>query len=187
MTTWGTERHFKHFLPRLFELALGDYLSFGFPEVLFGKLQLASWGTWPAVERDAIQTFLIEFWKLQLQLPGDFLRDERIESVLGCLAEACESLTPYLKIWGDTKTHNSALHLARLIDHFADEITTTLQIRLWSENIPQSKEILEWLQAEQPADLLLGFREAVVGVFPLAFSQLEGIRAALLAATDAPG
>lgn len=24
MTTWGTERHFKHFLPRLFELAFED-------------------------------------------------------------------------------------------------------------------------------------------------------------------
>lgn len=41
MSTWGTERHFKHFLPRLLELAYEDYQAFNFPEVLLGKLAYA--------------------------------------------------------------------------------------------------------------------------------------------------
>jgi hypothetical protein len=38
MTTWGTEHHYKHFLPRLLELVYEEYLAFDFPEVMLGKL-----------------------------------------------------------------------------------------------------------------------------------------------------
>ncbi len=94
MTTWGTGSHFKHFLPRLLELAFDDYLTFGFPEVLLGKLAYANWPSWPALERKAVLPFLDTFWLKQLHSSGHFPADERIETVLGGLVEACDSVNP---------------------------------------------------------------------------------------------
>jgi hypothetical protein len=59
MTTWGDVNHFKHFLPRVFELVweLGVDLS-----TIFGKLEYASWRTWPVAEQAAVRQFLRAFW-----------------------------------------------------------------------------------------------------------------------------
>ena len=185
MTTWGTERHFKHFLPRLFELAFDNYLSFEFPEVLFGKLSLANWSTWIPAEQDAVQSYLFAFWKHQLHLSGDFLRDERIGPVLGGLAEACDSLNSYLDIWGETATESSALHLAQFISNSAEQIMTTCRVRLWGERISQFAEIVKWLQTVGAEQLLLRFRDVVVTTFPLVLDELSGIRAAMLSEGEA--
>src|SRR5690242_13694260 len=53
MTTWGEVDDFKHFLPRIFELALIEPEGFNFYEVLFGKLAYGNWHDWPSQERAA--------------------------------------------------------------------------------------------------------------------------------------
>jgi hypothetical protein len=108
MTTWGTDRDFKHFLPRLFELTLDSFSSFNFPEVLFGKLKCAKWMTWPKVEKDAIEAFLGAFWDHHLRLPPDIPDGDGIRSVLAGLAEACDSVAPYLDIWEKMETETAA-------------------------------------------------------------------------------
>ena len=55
MTTWGTVRDFKHFLPRLLELAAEDLLQLEFPETLFGKLTYGKWRSWTRREREVLQ------------------------------------------------------------------------------------------------------------------------------------
>ncbi len=179
LTTWGTERHFKHFLPRLLELTLDKYLAFDFPEVIFEKLTYAKWSTWPNVETNAIRSFLVAFWKHHLLLAGDFPTDDRIRTVLGGLAEACESLNLFLDIWAETKTECSALHLAQLIDGSADDLMTTGRIRLWGDSTRQCDEIKQWMLTEKVGNLLLIFRESILTTFPLVLNQLDGIRAAI--------
>src|SRR5215213_8574195 len=45
MTTWGDEDDFRHFLPRVLELAVSnDSLSFVDTELMLSKLAYASWG-----------------------------------------------------------------------------------------------------------------------------------------------
>src|SRR5262245_27451164 len=61
MTTWGDAKHFKHFLPRLFEIASTDFNDFLSLEVLFGKLEYGKWYEWPEVEQDAVNDFLHAF------------------------------------------------------------------------------------------------------------------------------
>lgn len=180
MTTWGTDGDFKHFLPRLFELALDSYTSFEFPETLLGKLTLAKWITWPTAERDAVESFLSAFWEHHLRLPGGFPGDDRIRTVLGGLAEACESVAPYLRTWENTQTENSAMHLAQLIESSAQEIMTKGRIRLWSETTAQCDQIVRWLQGDGARRILMQFWDAVLPVFPLTLGQLDGIRAAIL-------
>ncbi len=178
MTTWGTERHFKHFLPRLLELAYHDYLAFDFPEVLLGKLADANWRTWPDPEPDVIQRFLEAFWLHQLHCNGDFPTDERISRVLGGLAEACPSIASFLALQEKCVAANPALHCAQFIHDFADEIITTGIITLWGRPAAQCAELVAWISSDQPRRLLDAFRDTITKSFPLVFDQHDGIRAA---------
>jgi hypothetical protein len=65
MTTWGEEDDFKHFLPRLFELAADELLHGGgelMIETLFDKLHYTHWKNWPANEQQAFAEFLHAMW-----------------------------------------------------------------------------------------------------------------------------
>ena len=179
MTTWGTERHFKHFLPRLLELAHEDYLGFDLPEVLLSKLTYAKWQSWPASEREAVQACLDGFWLHQLYSPGDFPHDDRIETALGGLAAVFESLERFLVAWADQRAELPALHLAQLIDHSAEDVMVSRSIGLWRSPQPQCTEVVKWLASDKPLSLLNAFRGSVLQTFPLTFSQLDGLRAAV--------
>jgi hypothetical protein len=47
LLTWGDEDDFRHFLPRLFELADLEHLSSSDLHIIFGKLRHAGWRAWP--------------------------------------------------------------------------------------------------------------------------------------------
>lgn len=66
LTTWGDEDEFRHYLPRLCELAVTES---GWVEVatLLGKLDTGRWRGWPTKEQDAIQSFFDEAWDASLQ------------------------------------------------------------------------------------------------------------------------
>jgi hypothetical protein len=58
LTTVGNGSDYRHFLPRIFELAVTDPAWLGFdPPVIASKLEMASWKTWPVVERAAVSDY----------------------------------------------------------------------------------------------------------------------------------
>lgn len=71
LTTWGSADDFKHFLPRLLELAADPYdLSYDIDvEVLFGKLSYAKWRNWPREEQQAVASYFSALWQWLLALP----------------------------------------------------------------------------------------------------------------------
>lgn len=178
MTTWGTAQHFKHFLPRLLELAYHDYLAFGFPEVLLGKLEYGEWRTWPDPEQDIIRGFLEAFWLHQLNCSGDFPTDERIQTVLGGLAQACPSIADYLVLWEGTAAVDPALHAAQCIHDCADEIMTTGTISLWGKPSAHCAELVAWISSDHPRRLMDAYWDTVAETFPFVFAQHDGLRAA---------
>ena len=179
MTTWGTDRHFRYFLPRLLELAIEDYQAFDFPEVLLGKLRYANWTSWPFVEQDAVCRFLDSFWLRQLNSPGNFPTDERIRTALGGLAEACDSIKSYLAIWSRQTAILPILHLAQLINDTADEIMTSGTIRLRGNHSAQCAELLNWLSSDDALSVFDVFRDMLTETFPIVPNQLDGVRAAM--------
>lgn len=59
LTTVGNDRDYRHFLPRILELAVTEPFWMGTePPVLAGKLQMADWKSWPAAERAAVTGFI---------------------------------------------------------------------------------------------------------------------------------
>lgn len=66
MTTWGNVDDFKHFLPRILELCIDHDLGIQ-PFGIFGKLKYGKWEIWNYVEKEAVITFLLEWWKYFLE------------------------------------------------------------------------------------------------------------------------
>jgi hypothetical protein len=66
LTSFGDLDDFKHFLPRLLELYVGDHRGAPYSLfMLFGKLETAMWTTWPAGEVAAIRRF-VDAWQRAL-------------------------------------------------------------------------------------------------------------------------
>lgn len=115
MTTFGDAEDFKHFLPRLLELlahelvARGAKEDLGFnEEILGGKLVLADYAGWPAVEREAVERFLGAMWgALLARFPTKLDADTFL-----CFLAQFTSLDPYLALWRRTRTRPALAHAA---------------------------------------------------------------------------
>ena len=66
MTTWGTERDYKHFLPRIVELATMDVRARSYPgfdcALVLRKIAAAGFAAWPDIERVAIERVVRAWW-----------------------------------------------------------------------------------------------------------------------------
>lgn len=177
LSTWGTVSEFKHFLPRLLELAWDGFLDFQWPEVLLSKLKHGDWPTWPVVERNAITGYLNAFWLHHLHTSDDPPTCERVRTVLGGLAQTDgESFTPYLKMWSEQTALTPALQLASFVDSEACQIMTDGTVMLWGNDPKPAAEMVAWVASDPALLLLERHRDAVTRVYPFTFSQMEGIR-----------
>jgi hypothetical protein len=59
MTTWGTVGDFKHFFPRIFELAVHNYSFVPDLDMLGSQLDYAGWREWPESEQQAVEDVLM--------------------------------------------------------------------------------------------------------------------------------
>lgn len=59
--TVGSERDFRYFMPRMFELEAADFSATPGAEIALGKLKLAEWRSWPGEEQRAVEAF-VEAW-----------------------------------------------------------------------------------------------------------------------------
>ena len=115
MTTFGDAEDFKHFLPRLLELLAreveaegpGEDLGFN-EEILGGKLALAGYAGWPAVEREAVERFLDAMWGALL---ARFPTRLEAETFL-CFLAQFTPLDRYLAVWRGTRTRPALAHAA---------------------------------------------------------------------------
>jgi len=61
MTTWGDVPDFKHFLPRMLELAALHDAPYGF-WIIIDKLEYGHWRTWLQSEQQALEEYLLALW-----------------------------------------------------------------------------------------------------------------------------
>jgi hypothetical protein len=157
MTTWGTVEDFKHFLPRIFELAA---TSEDFPldlEVAVGKLSYGKWRSWPEREQSAIELFLNAWWENALSRPLSDSTQCLAGDVLCSLAQVFDDIDSHLAHWDSRTDIEAALHLAAFIDwnfyslykkdrlgsaFWENEYTMRQAIALLKR--PATRERLEW-------------------------------------------
>jgi hypothetical protein len=115
LSTWGDLAEFKHFLPRLLELATreDDFGSLHSWSVL-NKVGVRS-ADWPHDERKAIRGFIDAWWHATLD---DFPHRLNVLEILEIIAVLGIDIGAYLTDWEQTGTEPAALHLAWLVQDF---------------------------------------------------------------------
>ena len=121
--TWGSSVDFKHFLPRLFELAV-ESSTFEVERIdsarLFTKLTYessdsSSWRSWHMDEQAAISGYFHAAWDAALNSNPEDLPFDEIHGWIQAIAQAEADLTPYLDRWLMATSVNAHRNLARII------------------------------------------------------------------------
>lgn len=182
ISTWGNVRHFKHFLPRLFELTIEHRDDFLDLAVVFGKIQYAQFSTWPQREQHAVNCFFDEYWKHQLadSIIGAF--EDSIDTVLCAISNALPSIQRFLNAWIATRSENAKRHLAAFILNNDKTLlkTSRLSNAFWDTTSQPHSEVVAWLQSEAVLGYFDGAEDSIfVDDFKYAWPQLMAIRSAL--------
>ena len=112
MTTWGTVADFKHFLPRLLELASND-TDAGLLDIvgLADKLCYGHWSEWPQDEREAVADWMAAVWNSLLQTyPSGILASD----LLLAADELGLELHPFVDRLFEAGSLAAARHLAQV-------------------------------------------------------------------------
>jgi len=117
ISTWGTADDYRHFLPRVLELAASaegrDWpgLDLG---VVASKLELAGFAGWPAPERQAVTAYLRDVWDAARAEDPD-AGSWSTEEVLAAAARLVDDPAPFLGAWAGDRSRTSTLRLADLL------------------------------------------------------------------------
>jgi hypothetical protein len=182
MTTWGEVEHFKHFLPRLLELAVVESPeSFTSLEVLFSKLAYAKWTNWLHEEYEAVNVFLQFFWGTRLSDEVGSRGDTSIDTVVCSLGRACPSILAYLEQWLDDDRRTSKLQLAQFICVNYDSIVQRSQLwnSYWESTSKPHQEVLRWIGTDELRESVRRSCQVLADRFLNVAHQLDTIRASL--------
>lgn len=144
--TVGELDDYKHFLPRICELAASVQAAVGFdPPNIAQRLKYADWDSWPAQERSAMLSFFeAGFANARERHPNEGLDPE---DWIIALASLGEDVAPMLAAWLESGSVESVLNAARsaggvngLMSDLPDELA------YWSYVTPAVRaQICAWL------------------------------------------
>jgi hypothetical protein len=145
MTTWGDELDYKHFLPRILELAASaeGRGHFGFDlDLIAGKLTEAGLPDWPAPERAALAVYAAQLWVMVLAVEPEQWRAARL---LPALARMVPSSSSLLERWSTDPSRTAALQLADLVSaHWSDIFRHGALRGPWNAH-PAEHAVRSWL------------------------------------------
>ena len=135
ITTVGDDRDYRHFLPRIFELAVTDPVWLGTePPVIAGKLNMGAWRNWPASQQSAVvQVFNAAFDAMVEKHPDDW--PSQSANWFCGIATLGEPIAPVIDRWRTSNWANAALNLAGLINAESKNIHRHGEVRgsFWKE------------------------------------------------------
>lgn len=153
MTTWGTVDEFKHFAPRIVELAMVERALE--PEVdvsiVMGKFRYGKLHTWPVEEQRAVCRAAVGFWQSFLIEP---LPDEVpygcTEDWLCAIGQFVDDLSPFLDYWLSLTAPSPVCRLAHLIHDNYKSIQRSGRLRdaFWDERRVQDEQVVAWLLSD---------------------------------------
>jgi hypothetical protein len=158
MTTVGDAKDYRHFLPRILELAVSDARWHGLdPPIIAGKLNYGGWQTWPQEEQAAIRDLFAEAWHYGLgQHP-----DESDPSGWLCgIAIIGGDLDAALEAWLSSASPNAVLQLAEFFRSNAEQFVRDRANRNFWDGAGDAavERMRRWLLSEAVLDLLLSAR-----------------------------
>ena len=145
MTTLGTLHDFKHFLPRLLELAAWEgEIGYADLEVVLGKLRYCEWNTWPQAERGSVEQYLASLWQHVL---STFPSSPEIDDCLCGIANAVDDLSPFLNAWRRDNSATAVQHVASFVEANFNTLSKKGRLRnaFWEGREPQLMAVASWL------------------------------------------
>lgn len=144
----GNVDDFRHFLPRIFELAVAYGEEFVDQSIVFNKLYYGEWRYWPETEQSVVEHFLRALWTCVLnQEPRDYFGNE-VEDWLCGIAQAVSELSPYLAAWLALETENAGLNLARFIAETDFLNPSQHATAFWGERAELFAEVAAWVRGD---------------------------------------
>ncbi len=162
MTTVGRVDDYRHFLPRILELAIrGLDDNFGdSPEQIAGKLQYGQWQDWPADERAALERGFLAGWATCLEPGGDWRGGEWVCA----LAMLGWDLDPAFALCAAAPASHAAPLLAGLVLRWKDVLLGRARepgVYWESVDDPTIERIKTWLRSSAVAAILDGEAERI--------------------------
>jgi len=155
MTTVGDVTEYKHFLPRILELAIDAEPWLGLdPPIIAGKLNYGGWPGWPAEERSPVSALFAAAWKHGLEQHPDELDPD----VWLCgIAIIGGDLDAALAAWLASPSPNATLQLAEFFRGDAEQLVKEKANRgFWDRAGDAAIETMRrWLLSEPVVDRLL--------------------------------
>jgi hypothetical protein len=154
ITTVGSERDYRHFLPRILELAVQEPVWIGAePPVIAGRLKRADWETWPADQRDAGLLVFQEAFRWAMEAHPN---DADASNWLCGVATLNASVGELLAVWRHSRSPNAALQLASFATaNFGALANDNIFGGYWDDvgAVPR-RAIAEWLVSRATAEQL---------------------------------
>jgi hypothetical protein len=141
LTTVGDGRAYRHFLPRILELAVVDPVWIGSePAVIASKLILAEWRSWPARQRQAVETFLLTAFD---DAAGRLYEiGEGADDWLCALLMLGEDPSVMIARWLRNPSPHAAVQLAAFRSGQAAHLRRHGEVRgPWWQDVPQDKRV----------------------------------------------
>lgn len=128
ITTVGNDQDYRHFLPRIFELAVTDPVWLGTePPVMASKLNMAEWRTWPAEQQEAVLHFFCSAFDAVVEKHPE--NGQSANSWFCGIVTLGEPALPTFERWRSSPSPNAALHLASLIIAEAKHLRDHAEVR----------------------------------------------------------
>lgn len=146
--TWGSERDFKHFLPRILQLLVEGTLWVDVQSV-YAKLPYARWEQWPAPEQSAIQRFTLAWFADLLGRRSQVQPEDLLEcaGMVGC------DLADYIALWEAEKSPVATTYLAELVSHRSEHLASGTLPWIWWQN-DALRTVPRWLLSGRAKALL---------------------------------
>lgn len=164
ITTVGNDRDYRHFLPRIFELAVTAPVWLGTePPVIASRLNMATWRTWSAEQQSAVLHVFHAAFDAMMERHPDEWPSEAADWFCG-IANLGEPVTPPFERWRSSTSANGALNMACFIISESKHLREHGEVRgpFWdtvSENV--RREVAKLLMEEQTMVFLQSAAERV--------------------------
>lgn len=149
MTTWGNVGDFKHFLPRILELCIDHDIGIQ-PFGIFGKLKYGKLEIWEYAEKEAVTTFLLEWWKYFLE-NRTFFDDYLFFGIYNVTGEM-EKLLDCWKV--DIAQNSFMIYVDFIRNYYQDFVNENRENKSLNES--DHKKFLKWIK-ENSKSLEEGF------------------------------
>jgi hypothetical protein len=144
---WGTINDFKHFLPRMLELAANGDARLPADSVT-AKLGAAFWQQWPAPEPTALRNFGIAWWQQALEPPAANIH--AVLSIIGQFLNDDESVRAMMSYWRPDFSNEHLDLLARFV--LQEEAALRAQPPTLSTALrPMAPPMTRWIADQLPA------------------------------------